>query len=373
MRLIRLLPALAAGAALSLPATASAFVDDEYRVEFDVYAYWALTRFEDRGGHDTSRLNASAWARLQATIDNVLFRDGKLVSADAWSNAKLTVDGGGTGTETRWNEAEQRVETTKGTCVASPGIEVAGMARLRRDLDSSPEETGGDNLVARFADDVLVAMSCDKTPSSTFVFSTAYGPGSATFETFFDLPGEAIGMGTIIQNVQSKFFQQSPAYCPGHDPATESCEFNWQGTVRFTQTGHWDYGELPLDDEPTPVSPAPSAPPTTPDTPSVGAPTPPRRATLSARGDRVSFVAACPTGCRGTAVLTTGRARAAALRRLRFRVPAGGPRTVTVTVPRRLRKALRRSRTVRLQLTLTPVGGGTAASTTVRVRRGQPR
>lgn len=207
------------------------------------------------------------------------------------------------------------------------------------------------------------------------------------FDQVFELPPEAVGAGKIVQVVNPRPVQVIPVQCPGYSQARgERCtsKLEWSGQVVFTKIGETpDEG----DDLITPLAPAPPQPAPTPtpapaprpfdDGDDLIAPLVPARASIDRAGRTVSFRAGCAAGCAGTAVLstTTTSARSAGARRrplvtLRFKVAAGAPRTVRLTLPARARAGLRRARSARLAVTLRGPGTATTRKT---VRLALPR
>jgi hypothetical protein len=364
----------AAVALLVLPASAPAVIKEaEYRVVLEANLEWKLAgKVEAEHGPDYSTFQVEATGRIEATIDDVLFRNGKLITDGHSGGSVFRLTGGGDTNFHRWVTIPNppHWETEHGFCDVVEDRVSAGDASIANVSDT---------LRVRFGNRVFGAVSCPVGPSFWVDMANSPGVDEYTFDTFFDLPEEAIGAGLIIQNVAAKPLQRSPGFCPGSEmtgsPA-DSCEFDWSGTVRFEKTGGWEYGEdaPPLEEQLEqladeqeeeaiydvlfPPQVAPDPPADTPVIPAVAGVVP-GAATL--RSGTVAFTARCPAGCRGVAAIIgarRGKARAAGtLARLRFTVPAGDPRTITLRLPARARRALKRARGARVAVTLTPPDG----------------
>jgi hypothetical protein len=205
--------------------------------------------------------------------------------------------------------------------------------------------------------------------------------GLGPFDQAFELPAEAIGSGRIVQWVKPQSGQIIPAACPGYSQAPgERCSarLDWAGSITFTK----------LPDDPT--EPVPLVTPTAPATLRR-----PRHAPGTAReaarrhGRRPDRPARPAQGqgrrARPHAVLHRGlhrrlrrhgddrrrpvgpgaraAAKAKALAILRFRVPAGRPRTIRLKLPAAVRRHLRRHRRATVAVTLRPKTGAARRTT----------
>ncbi|HEX2160207.1 MAG TPA: hypothetical protein VHF88_00100 [Thermoleophilaceae bacterium] len=192
------------------------------------------------------------------------------------------------------------------------------------------------------------------------------------FDQAFDLPHEAVGMGKIIQLLNATVTGER---CPGHGFETASCALAWKATVTFVRTAHWrtdlDESDVPLPPKPQP-GPAPGG---SQILPPFEIPLP-KRARLSAGGERARLTLTCPVACAGTAAAYPARrgrrARGAAVRplaRARFRAAARRPTTVVLRFGPRARREVRRAGGVRVDLRVAATAGGPAARRSVVMRR----
>ena len=358
---------LALCAAFALPSAASAdspSYEVEYAVAIDVTATWSYAYFHDRGGQNTDRSQYSASTRITGKVNDVLFRNGRLITADRAGLVDITATGGGTQKITRWNPIHQRVDTDEDTCTAGGTSQSA--AAMKRAEDQGPD-ANRERLFVRLSSHALFAMECNKFEDFNVDLAR---PGmefpEGTFDYDLSLPLEAIGMGTIIENVSAAPAQRSPQWCPGApDPHVTDCQLNWSGTLTFTKVDEHQYGIEPLPGGQTPsdgidedllvplVPPKPPAPPAVPASqPRSGGPGVLLPGTAKRVGSKLVLAPTCPAGCRGTVVI--------AGRKLRFKVAAGA-RKVTIKLPAAARKAKR------AKVTLVPAVGS-PVTRTVKVR-----
>ena len=212
----------------------------------------------------------------------------------------------------------------------------------------------------------------------------------SVFEQRFELPPEAVGMGKIVQVVKPQPGQVLAGNCPGYSQQEgERCTATlaWSGTITFTKTGGTSAAK-PVDEGDDLIAPlVPAKKPAIDEGDDLIAPLVPAKKPVIDEGDdliaplvpakpkvgpgakTMTFRASCPAGCAGTAVVTAaGGARASAASRavLRFRVAAGGPKTVRLTLPASVRRKLRGARRAKLVVTMTPPKGA-ARKTTLTV------
>lgn len=378
------LTATAVAALACAPAAhAVAITETTYAVTAEVKLTYGHTSVRTEPDGTGSERVTDAVLTMKTTIDDVLFRDGKLQNPDQWGLGDATTTGSGKRVD-RFLDAQNRLQTRTYTC--TPEAEsVLGRAILSDNPDGLEPLGRGERLTMRLAEGLRLEMPCPGTDPVGLMMSGAEPFGQGPLDTDFDLPAEAIGMGKIIQLVHSTPAQEAAATCPGRDDDTVRCTFSWEGTITFDRTGQETSGGTP-----PPASPAPPAPPAKPpvsdddllaplvppaDDSDLLAPlVPVKSASLSRKGDRLSFKAACPRGCAGTLTVAGGRAKGAAAgakRRaasVRFTVePGKAARTVTVRLPAAMRKAVRAKRAA-VRLTLTPKGGR-AVVRTLAVRR----
>ena len=234
-----------------------------------------------------------------------------------------------------------------------------------------------------------------ESPEAFDIFATDGDPHAlwepagdmSVFEQRFELPPEAVGMGKIVQVVQPQPGQVLAGNCPGYtqEPG-ERCTATlaWSGTITFTKiAGTTAPPKKPFDDGDDLIAPlVPPKPtddgddliaPLVPAKPfddgdDLIAPLVPAKPKVGPGAKTVTFKASCPAGCAGTAVVSAaggGRASAAASSVLRFRVAAGGVKTVRLTLPSSVRRKLRGAKRAKLVVTLRPPKGAPRRTTLV--------
>jgi hypothetical protein len=396
MPILRLATALAvttllAVAAVLAPSSASAepaFYEVEYSVEVDITANWSISQ-KDMDDYPKGEFGGDIKARLQGTVDSVLFRNGRLLPEQPTGWTELTATGAGYTETTSWDPIDQEEDVTTGTCTADSAY--SGSSTYVRRAASQPNATA-ERLTWRLAEAVPVGFVCGTNAFETaadLAYNGSAFPGGV-FDTTFELPHEAIGMGKIIQHVSAGSSQRSPEHCPGKDAEyTVGCAFTWSGKLTFTKTDEWQYnGDDPKIPPPPPIDPRAEAiihaveqygkEPVDPRADAVVKAVEQYQPAIDPRADAVSkaveqygqelrFKAVCQTGCTGTAEILPGgsrkpfSARAAAARKalakLKFKVPAGKPREIRLKLPRKARAALKRARGASVKLTLKPKTG----------------
>ncbi len=151
-----LLATIVAAAAALLGATPAAAVikEAEYRVVIDATAHWKLARkIEERTGSNYSRVQIEASAHFDATIENVLFRDGKLITDGHWGKAHFNLNGSGDTNYFRWvtNPQPPHFETQHGFCNAQDDRFGAGTASISR-WPEGYDPARGERLRVRIAE-----------------------------------------------------------------------------------------------------------------------------------------------------------------------------------------------------------------------------
>jgi hypothetical protein len=385
-----IIAAALAVAGLAAPAVSAAqeIHETEYKAYLQVVAKWKYARDETIAPGERDEMTAEATLYATSRIDNILFRDGKLMTTERWSGPTDTLVEG-----SAWHRYQRpdpskpgRVITEVHNCTPATGP--APLPSLLMDADSQPDHTG---LSVRLLSGAPIGLDhCAPRIRGGVEFGNLAGFGAGTFDALIQLPHEVIGMGKVIELVTPLPVQVAPFYCPGKQPeVTTNCEFSWTGKLTLERTGGWLYD--PAKEPPKPqfdpradaVSKAveqygkPVPPPPPPVDPRADAISraveqygkEPSIAPRGARqaGDKLTFTAGCPTGCTGTAVFTRGggaKPRAAAtLGRVTFKVPAGKPRKITIRLPRKARRA------GRVAITLTPKSGAPVRATlTVKKR-----
>lgn len=382
------LPALtlSAFAALAVTAPAQAATPEMYGVEVDAVVETSYSGSESRPDfeHDSAvALRTRVRAGFLAVIERA--EGGRIVGASGEDQHVATT----TGTiETRereftpeWNDWWERSTSCTG---AGEAKNDEGRTSLRPD-PLTP--LVGAALVLNLADKLVVDVTCTDTgrnggagpraftllsPLPEDELTTPGGPLAVEF----DLPAEATAAGKTIQLFEGPAAGQA-THCPAElaeRAHMKSCRVTFRGTIAFTR-------DSSADDLLAPLVPAK------------------QQAKLEKRGTSLTFRAACPSGCRGTAAIrvpagghgkasgvaagaevrgapiggTAARAASAKLRTLatiRVSVPKSArARAVKVAVPREARKALLRTRGAVVALTLK--GGGRTTRVTLRLARGR--
>ncbi|MDW5596822.1 hypothetical protein VSS74_20920 [Conexibacter stalactiti] len=249
----------------------------------------------------------------------------------------------------------------------------------------------GASLILNLADELLVDVTCTDTgpnggagprsftlnsPIPEDELSGVNGPLAVSF----DLPEEATRAGKVIQLFEGPAEGQA-AYCPetlAEQPYLKRCTVRFRGTITLEKVS-LDQPQPPVTPPPvTPppvaVPPAPAPPTTAPERSQPSATVPAKqRARLDAKGARLTFRAACPAGCTGSATIRVPGARPKKPRTLaaiRLQLPrAAQARTVALTVPKRARKQLLRSRGAVIVVALKDRVSGRTTTTTLKVTR----
>ena len=271
-----------------------------------------------------------------------------------------------------------------GACTGSSHREPTGSGRLAPSLITDPT-AAKEILDIRVLDSVLLDL-----PNCTGLLAGNRGGIAVTngdalfpngpFDTPFDMPHEAIGMGKIIQLLDDTV---TGSRCPGYRDGTVSCSLAWSAKVTFVRTGQQEIGPvpdpapgdedlvvpLPGDDEDL-VIPLPG-----PDEDLI-IPLPPR-GKLSPRAERAQLSLRCATACSGqaTAFAAQDRGHASASRalaRTRFTGAPGRTTTVTLRFRPQARRAIRRAGGVRVVLGVTPRTGGRPTRRTVLLQLPRP-
>jgi hypothetical protein len=186
-----------------------------------------------------------------------------------------------------------------------------------------------------------------------------FGP----FDKGFDMPHEAIGMGKIIQLLESHVTGNR---CPGHGDNTASCALDWKATVTFVRIAqHGGGGGPDIDDDLIPMPPSGD---------DDLIPMPPKRAKLSRNGKQAKLTLTCRVACAGSATAYAARrgahgsAVARPLARTRFTGTAGRPTAIVLRFRPKARRAIRRARALRIELRVSPQAGGATTRRTVVLR-----
>jgi hypothetical protein len=423
----RLLPATAliaavAASALAVPASAPAeqYRETEYRADIEVKGEWSFHRKEAYGDRQVDEVTASANFTSKASIEYILFRNGVLITPERWAPPTVTTDGSAIRKETRPKPGDTHVlETITSNCDA--GAVGALPAQLRPGTNTA----GHVGLVMRLTASIgISAGDCGERIGGSPMADNPYSPiGGDTFDKSIQLPNEVIGFGEITEFLQAGSTQKSPAVCPGKDAFTDECTFTWTATVKFVRTG----GDLydPAQQPPPPPPPPPSNVNTgmDPRAEAISAavaqyaaenPTPvdpraeaishaveeygkhmyddPRAQIISDAVEQysryVELELGCTNGCSGTGEITpvagggakpraaggpvvfaAAKSKAKPIARVKFTVPAGGPRKIRVKLSAKARAALKRVHRATMKVTLKAKKGGPTSTRTLVLRR----
>jgi hypothetical protein len=182
-----------------------------------------------------------------------------------------------------------------------------------------------------------------------------------SFDTWFSIPREAIGMGRIIQLLTENVTGNR---CPSNRSGDADCQLTFDATVtfdKFYDSGpEGDEGSQDTKDDNTSrkgrlvVRPA--------------------AAKLARSAAKAGLLVTCPAACSGTVTATLPRGRAAAakarpLARTRFRAAAGQTRRVVVRFSRAARRRIRRAGGVSLRVRTVSAGETAGRVVTLRLRR----
>ena len=373
-----------AAAAATTPAAHAAIYEAEYEADLELTATYSHRFFLEQADPEYQKeVQLEATTTIRAHLENIVFRDGVLLTNHRWTTASQQSSGSAHVTDRRWDPVNHRTIRRDASC-AMVSADMPGIATL----DGAGHGPAGQGFKVRFAEAAPIGAECTgdaPAPDALDLggLSGFHAPvGQAKLDALFTLPGETIGMGEVVQLVRARDDAKMPAYCPDRrasaNEETEACAFDWTGKITFRRVSENHFYEVWPEDVPrdggAPQTPAPPAAPTTPTSPPKptgpvaptvppSTPVPPTRVTVARDGRALTVPASCPRGCTGTAVLTSGAGGAKKpIATVRFTVKPGA-RTVTVKAPR---KALRRAR--RAKVTLTPQGGA-PVTVTVAVRR----
>jgi hypothetical protein len=269
------------------------------------------------------------------------------------------------------------IQSAKGTTTNSWGTHSCSTTGLTRPAGSgrffdTPYVRGTDPLIRMHLLGGLLPDfdGCPSQALASFDLLGKFVDGKQTYETQFEFPREAIGMGQVIQLVHEDVADRR---CPRNLVAGESqsCRLTLDAKVIFVKRNDF----VVDDSEPVEIRPEdiPSPPPATPAAPQrSAAPAPgqvlvaPLRtgaAKLAASGASATVPVTCAAACSGTVTASAAsggaKARAAASRVLaskRFKVSGGRAARVTVRFSRAARRAIRRAGGVRLAVRATSPG-----------------
>jgi hypothetical protein len=258
----RILLAAAVGlVAAAAPATASAadITVHTYDVLVEGEASYVMHSETPGGATGTSTQDHAAEFSWATEMSQVEFYDDKITAGASGKVTSLHV----TKASRRGHLANNPPQTYE--CTGTSANAEASHGSIRP-MGASPD--GGSRLGIK----VITAVRLG-TPSCTGInlvdssLRLSQRPDVAThpFETWFDLPPDAIGQGKIIQLLERKI--TGAAECPnGEGPADRQCSLIWKATATLTKTGtevlrRTQPAPAPAPQPaPTPVPPKPATP-----------------------------------------------------------------------------------------------------------------
>jgi hypothetical protein len=173
--------------------------------------------------------------------------------------------------------------------------------------------------------------------------------GEQTFDNWFTIPHEAIGMGRIIQLLHKDV---TGKLCPNNRTGTGNCHLTYDVTVTFDK--FYDTGPDSSGSSSTPGGGGGGTPS------AKGVVVKPASAKLPASAAKATLEVSCPAKCDGTVTATLPRGRKAsaakALARSRFTVAAGKTQRVVVRFSRAAQKKIRRAGGVSLKVRTVSAG-----------------
>jgi hypothetical protein len=372
--------------AASAPASAEAYKDVAYWVEFQAEGGYRYANHRDYGTiWDETEIGFAF--DYKGEISEVVFRDGNPFDTSSWDLPSGSAAGG-----INFVEGGDRPRRT-GACYtpAQGSFDSRGKsAIINKYGPEDPVPLDGEvHLFLRPFDEFTVPFeNCPELAALTnswvlggpkitaAPFEDEIRGGDAYFDMPFSLPRDVVGMGYIEQLIPETSF--SGVACPSSfDPDVTECELRFSGKLIFrkgwekevTPTGAY---QPPSTAPPGHVPPKGSLAAQTPAKPK--APAKPTASNAAVKGAKASFRQSCAAACSGTASLFANGARGAAkakgrakpLAKVSFRLAAGGAKTVTFKLSKTARRTLKRTRGGRLVVTTR--SAGTTTRSTLRVR-----
>lgn len=186
-----------------------------------------------------------------------------------------------------------------------------------------------------------------------------------SFDTWFSIPREAIGMGRIIQLVHEEVTGNR---CPNNLFGGADCRLTFDATVTFDKFNEFDSpapvspDDLEITEDDIPMPPARK-----------GVTVKAASATLSSAA-KAELLVTCPAKCSGTVTATLPNRRGAtatklrALAHRRFAVPAGRTKRVVLRFPPAARRKILRARRVSLRVRTVSAGKVTERVLSLRLK-----
>jgi hypothetical protein len=331
----------------ALPATASAQRQVSYKVTIDgegVYSYDAT--------HEQTHVTYDAHFKWHMEIPILLFDGDKPITQSAENISGTT----GTGTLLSAHATFASPSSTEDCAPA--GVTFVNPGRLLPDdgLIPSPEPQVG---VRTMGGIIFGIGSC--TGGSGFSVSGERANDLHTFDTWFSIPRDAIGMGRIIQLVHEEVTDKR---CPGNRVGNGNCKLTWDAAItldKFYDSGPETGGGGNGGGSGGTTKPAAK----------------PRLKLGPASHSKAAVLVSCPADCSGTITATLprrGHRSAAAgsrvLARSKFSVAAGKTRRVTVRFSRKAQRQIKHAGGVTLKVRTVSAGKATERALSLRMKGG---
>jgi hypothetical protein len=326
---------LAVAAIFALPATASA----ERWVTYSVTVEGEGAFDYDRTSSDSEIHREARWT-WQTVFPALTFK-GDQPLTDSPDNAQATT------TAVLLSALSTRSAVGNFYQCNPPAIGWANSGRLLEDPGiPSPEPIVGLRVLGGVG---LDFDWCPHEAATSFDLNGRFVEGLNTYDTWFTVPREAIGMGRIIQLVHEEVTDRR---CPDNLDRGADCRLTFEATITLDKVRDFELADGPAPElTPDDIPELPSGPPLT----RVEADAVAVRA-LPASERRAAVSVSCPAECRGTVTATLPGKPKRVLARARFAAPAGDSRRVTLRFTRSARRQIRRAGGVILRVRTVTAG-----------------
>lgn len=353
---------------LAVPAGASA----EKMVSYSVTIEGDAVFDSEYQTSDGSRDSHAKWS-WRTEIPIVVF-EGDKVHTQSAENASGTI------TSAFLESAESTTVAKSGFYHCTPvGFSHVDSGRFIEDEDPIP--TPDPQLHLRVFGGALLDFDwCPAWAMTGFGLLPSMENGVQTYDTWFSIPREAIGMGRIIQLVHE---DATGKRCPDNYSGLADCKLSFDATVTFDKIG--ESGEEPPPAQEPPVLTPDDIPMPPPADPGPG-PQKPQPTVIDADGVTVTPVGpelpasaakaqvtvTCPAACEGTVTATPlgrrGGAGKKVLARKAFKMTASGTQPVTVRFSKAAKRRIRDAGGVALKVQTTFGGKRDERVVTLKVK-----
>jgi hypothetical protein len=190
--------------------------------------------FSAKGDAGGTAFEERATFRWEITLPRVAFRDGELVGAEI---GHVSVRGRASERHTSATSLGQSWERCEGTRLADHGMPEIGADDLVIPLPGRRAPAGKQTLILRPFDQLTFKTDCVDAEGDRYggelPVSSSHGQpldvGSEDFDSFFDLPADALDKGKIIQLTRSQDAKRTKA-CRERTGAS-SCSFSWRQEI----------------------------------------------------------------------------------------------------------------------------------------------